>query len=137
MPDIDVVDSTWIGAGPRAVGAIVSAAARWRRWWPDLDLAVEEWRGPKGMRWLVRSAAHGRFAGTMEVWLEPVDEGVVAHYFLRLDPVGEPVTVHARERLVDGYRKRAKQVMWAIADEVDPDRLARVSAPSVGSHADA
>ena len=129
MPDVDVVDSTWICARPAAVAAVVAEPANWRRWWPDLVVEVEEWRGTKGVRWSVRAPRH-RAAGTMEVWLEPAFEGVVAHYFLRLDAEGrEPMSRRRSARCADAHRRRIKQVFWALSDQLDPSRLARVAAP--------
>lgn len=130
MPTIDVVDSTWFAGRPTAVAAIVAEPANWRRWWPDLDLAVDEWRGAKGVRWLVRSA-RGRaagLAGSAEVWLEPQFEGVVAHFFLRLDATdGRPVPRSRAEGVAHDYRVRTKQVFWALADQLDPGRLDRLT----------
>ncbi len=83
----------------------------------------------KGVRWLVRSAQGGRFAGSMEIWLEPVADGVVAHYFLRLDATGEAPSTRECERLVHQYRTQTKRAMWSVSDTVDPGRIARVSAP--------
>lgn len=69
-----------------APGAAVAQAfvspERWRRWWPDLSLTVTEDRGEKGIRWSVR----GGVVGTMELWLEPVLDGVIVHYFLHAEP---------------------------------------------------
>ena len=128
MPDVDVVDSTWIGARPATVAAVVAEPSNWRRWWPDLLLEVDEWRGDKGVRWTVRAPKHGA-AGTMEVWLEPAADGVVAHYFLRLDGAGGPLSRRRRERCADRHRRRVKQVFWALGDRLDPGRLARVASP--------
>jgi hypothetical protein len=130
VPTIDVVDSTWFAARPTAVAAIVAEPANWRRWWPALELTVVEWRGVKGVRWTV-DAATGRAAGTSgsaEVWLEPVHDGVVAHFFLRLEPVGGAALSRARiERITREYRQRTKQVFWALADQLDPGRLDRLT----------
>ncbi len=60
----------------------VADPASWVRWWPDLDLRVTRDRGVKGEQWAVR----GALAGSMEIWLEPVGEGTVLHWFLRADP---------------------------------------------------
>lgn len=132
-PEIDIVDSTWIGARPAALAAVVAEPANWRHWWPDLDLDVHEWRGAKGMRWTVRSARcrHGRgLSGSMEIWLEDVDDGVVAHYFLRLGSSAAPqLSRRQRERTIRAYRVRIKQVLWDVADDLDPARLHRVAAP--------
>jgi hypothetical protein len=47
-------------------------------------LDVVEDRADKGVRWTVG----GPFTGTMEIWLEPVLDGVVLHYFLHAEPTG-------------------------------------------------
>jgi hypothetical protein len=129
VPAIDIVDSTWIGARPSVVAAVVSEPSNWRRWWPDLDLTLDEWRADKGMRWIVRRSAAGN-VGSMEIWLEAAHDGVVAHYFLRLDSPGPRRMSHRRVmRAVDTYRRQMKQVLWALADELDPGRIARISVP--------
>jgi hypothetical protein len=123
------MDSTWIGVAPSAIAPLIADASRWSQWWPDLELRASEYRGLKGVRWLVRSAERGLFSGSMEIWLEPVAEGVVAHYFLRLDATAEAPSTRERERLVHHYRTQTKRAMWAVSDAVDPGRIARVSAP--------
>lgn len=132
MPDVDVIDSSWIGVAPGAVAPLIADAGRWPQWWPDLELRASEYRGPKGVRWAVTSAQGGRLSGSMEIWLEPVAEGVVAHYFLRLHSTGEPLAARESERLVHHYRTQTKRVMWSLSDTVDPDRIGRVSAPRDG-----
>jgi hypothetical protein len=130
MPDIDVVDSTWICVRPAVLAAILAEAADWRRWWPELDLALEEWRGDKGVRWTVRPG-EDRLAGSMEVWLEAAFDGVVAHYFLRLDRVdGRPVGRRRARRLTDAHRRRTKQLFWTLGDQLDPGRLQRSAPPA-------
>ena len=127
MPAIDIVDSTWIGASPSVVAAVVAEPSNWRRWWPDLDLTLDEWRADKGVRWTVRRSAAGN-VGSMEIWLEPAHEGVVAHYFLRLDSPGRRRMSRQHVlRAVDTYRRQVKQVLWALADELDPGRISRIS----------
>ena len=136
MPAIDVVDSTWIAAPAATVAAAVAEPANWRRWWPGLELQVSEWRAAKGVRWTVPSVA-GRagLSGSAEVWLEPAGEGVVAHFFLRLDPVtGRTVSRREVDRVSAEYRRRTKAAFWALADRLDPARLQRhVSAAEPGS----
>ncbi len=132
MPDVDVIDSTWIGVAPTAVAPVIADASRWPGWWPDLDVRASEYRGVKGVRWLVRSAHGGRLAGSMEIWLEPLADGVVAHYFLRLDATGTRVSTRECQRLVHHYRTQAKRVMWHLSDSLDPGRMRRVSAPGNG-----
>ena len=70
-----MADETFVAADPAAVGRAVSDPASWRRWWPDLRLNVVEDRGDKGVRWTVT----GPLTGTMEIWLEPVLDGVLLH----------------------------------------------------------
>lgn len=132
MPDVDVVDSTWIAVAPTAIAPVIADASRWPGWWPDLDVRASEYRGVKGVRWLVRSAHAGRLAGSMEIWLEPVAEGVIGHYFLRLDATGTRLSRRERARLVEHYRTQAKEVMWELSDTLDPGRMRRVSAPRTG-----
>jgi hypothetical protein len=130
VPDIDVVDSTWICARPRQVAAVVAEPANWRRWWPDLRLEVDEWRGDKGVRWSAQAPVL-RAAGTMEIWLEPEFDGVVVHYFLRLDAGdGRPMPPRRSSAAADAARRRVKQTFWALGDQLDPGRTARVAAPS-------
>ena len=81
MPDLDVVDETFIVAPPKLVAAVFADPACWRRFWPDLVLEIYADRGDEGVRWTVRGAV----VGTMEVWLEPMLDGTILHYFLRVD----------------------------------------------------
>lgn len=127
MPEVDVVDSTWICAPPGVVATQVARPENWRRWWPRLELTVVEWRGDKGVRWEVHGERGGT-AGTMEIWLEPAFDGVVVHNFLRLDGVGRPLGRRRRERLIRAHRGRTKQAFWALGDQLDPARFARRSA---------
>ncbi len=81
---IQIADETFVAADPAAVGSAVSDPKDLRRWFPDLALTVVEDRADKGMRWTVA----GPLTGTMEIWLEPVLDGVVLHYFLHAEPSG-------------------------------------------------
>ncbi|WP_375475011.1 polyketide cyclase / dehydrase and lipid transport [uncultured Jatrophihabitans sp.] len=130
MPVIDVVDSTWIAARPPVVGAVLAQPANWRRWWPELELRVDEQRGEKGVRWLVPAVAGDRgrgLRGSAEVWLEPALDGVVAHFFLRLDPaLGRRVPGRLVRRLTARSRRRAKEAFWSVGDALDPARAARL-----------
>ena len=127
MPAIDVVDSTWIAAPAATVAAVVAEPGNWRRWWPGLELQVTEWRAVKGVRWAVPSVAgHAGLSGSAEIWLEPMAEGVVAHFFLRLDPApGRVASRRLVERVTGEYRRRTKTVFWALADQLDPARMHR------------
>jgi hypothetical protein len=130
MPEIDVADATWIAVRPSVLAPLVADPGNWRVWWPELDLAVAEDRGSKGMRWTVRADRAGRVTGSMEVWLEAADDGTVAHFFLRLDGQPGPVRRRERARLERVYRTRAKRIFWAMSDRLDPGRWGRVAAPS-------
>jgi hypothetical protein len=132
VPEIDVVDDTWIGVGPTVLGPIVGDAANWPRWWPELTVTVQQRRGVKGMRWLVPSGRGGTVTGSMEMWLQPVDDGTVVHYFLRLDGKARPLRGRERERLQHEYRVRMKAILFALADRVDPGRIARLAGPPTG-----
>ena len=81
---IQIADETFVAADPAAVGRAVGDRAAWRRWFPDLLLEVVEDRAEKGVRW----TTSGPLTGTMEIWLEPVLDGVVLHYFLHAEPTG-------------------------------------------------
>jgi hypothetical protein len=84
MNSIQVADEMFIAAAPALVGEAVADPADWRRWWPDLRLEVVEDRGEAGVRWTVT----GPLTGTMELWLEPMLDGVLLHYFLHAEPTG-------------------------------------------------
>ncbi|GAA3530276.1 hypothetical protein GCM10022222_11510 [Amycolatopsis ultiminotia] len=81
---LDLVDETFIAVPPGTLAAAFADPSSWRRYWPDLVLEVYTDRGDKGLRWTVT----GALIGTMEVWLEPVLDGTVLHYFLRATPAG-------------------------------------------------
>ncbi len=83
-PALDLVDETFIVVPPATLAAAFADPRAWRRYWPDLELQVYTDRGDKGLRWTVT----GALIGTMEVWLEPVLDGTVLHYFLRATPAG-------------------------------------------------
>ncbi|MGH8959773.1 MAG: polyketide cyclase / dehydrase and lipid transport [Jatrophihabitantaceae bacterium] len=128
MRDIDVVDSTWICTPPGTLAALVAEPGNWRRWWPALELTVDEWRGNKGVRWTVGPSERGSVVGSMEVWLEPRLDGVVAHFFLRLGRAdGRPLGRRRVRTLTDRYRTSAKELFWALGNQLDPGRVARVS----------
>lgn len=106
MPDLDIVDETFVAVPPKVVAAVFAERAAWRRFWPDLALEVYADRGDQGVRWTVRGAV----VGTMEVWLEPMLDGTLLHYFLRADlPEG------ARRRPRDLRRERTRRQLAAKA----------------------
>lgn len=106
MPDLDLVDETFIAVPPKLVATVFAEPAAWRRFWPDLVLEVYADRGAEGIRWTVRGAV----VGTMEVWLEPMLDGTVLHYFLRVDLPGGH-----RPRDVRRERTRRQLAAKAIA----------------------
>lgn len=133
-PVIDIVDSTWFTARPATVAAILAEPDNWPRWWPGLELTIDELRGDIGVRWFVHSVAGGHecgLTGSAEVWLESTCGGVVAHFFLRLDPrPGTQVTQRLIDSVTDDYRMRTKQAFWALADQLDPGRMTRHTSTS-------
>lgn len=128
VSEIEVVDSTWIGTPASRVAAAVAEPANWPRWWPELVVRVVEPRGEKGVRWAVGPSERGTVAGSMEVWLEPQLDGVLAHFLLRLDGTdSHPLGRRRVRRLSEKYRVRAKDVFWGLGNQLDPGRLARIS----------
>ncbi|WP_066907061.1 polyketide cyclase / dehydrase and lipid transport [Millisia brevis] len=102
MSTIQIADQTFVAAPAAAVAAYVADRSRWARWWPDLVLSVREDRGPAGIRWSVG----GALDGTMEVWLEPILDGVIFHYFVHAEPaapLADPVA-DVRRRRIAGKR---------------------------------
>lgn len=84
-PALDVVDETFLAVPPSSIAAVFADPRSWSRYWPDLELEVYTDRGEAGLRWTVK----GALVGTMEVWLEPVLDGTILHYFLRASPARE------------------------------------------------
>lgn len=121
MNSIQVADETFIAADPGLVADAIADPARWRQWWPDLHLQVVEERGDKGIRWTVA----GPLTGTMEIWLEPMLDGVLLHYFLHAEPAG--VSAHALAKLnlaklVHRRRVAGKNMSFRIKAELEADR---------------
>ncbi|MGQ0574651.1 MAG: polyketide cyclase / dehydrase and lipid transport [Pseudonocardia sp.] len=132
MTLIDVVDELFVVAAPEVVAAqLAGGPPRWRQLWPDLDLEVVADRGAAGMRW----TATGALVGSMEVWLEPVLDGTLLHYYLRADlPPGRRA---GRRRVTAEIRRRqraAKAVAFAIKDRLEAGRAPGApAAPARGS----
>ncbi|MGU3434076.1 polyketide cyclase / dehydrase and lipid transport [Actinomycetes bacterium M1A6_2h] len=97
MSSVQVADQTFVAAPGEVVARILGERHRWRRWFPGLDVSVREDRGGKGVRWVIG----GELVGTMEVWLEPSLDGVIVHYFLHAEPVGDanPVEITRARRI--------------------------------------
>ena len=126
MNSIQVADETFVAADPAAVGRAVADDASWRRWWPDLRLEVIENRADKGMRWAVT----GPLTGTMEVWLEPVLDGVVLHYFLHAEPSGAAAWQLARmnlARITHRRRVAGKNMAFEVKRTLEATRPVGVS----------
>ncbi|WP_099025022.1 polyketide cyclase / dehydrase and lipid transport [Mycolicibacterium palauense] len=121
MNSIQVADETFVAAGGSVVGAVIADPARWRRWWPDLRLTVVEDRGDKGIRWTVT----GPLSGTMEIWLEPMLDGVLMHYFLHAEPSGAAAWELARMNLAKiNHRRRVagKRMAFEVKAELESGR---------------
>jgi hypothetical protein len=129
MPLVDLIDETFIVADPATVAAALADPRRWRQWWPDLELAVFMDRGEQGVRWTVT----GALVGSSELWLQRFGDGVIAHYFLRVDPTRggsatEPASVRPRRRRRWAQRlARERALAWkravnALKDELEMGR---------------
>jgi hypothetical protein len=113
VPGVEIADDTFIVAAPADVAMVVADPRRWRRWWPDLDLAVSRDRGPAGIVWSV----HGPLEGEMEIWLEPVADGVVLHYLVRAD-TADPRPARLRQRRTRDWKRHAH----LLKDELEAGR---------------
>ena len=126
MNSIQIADETFVAADPVEVGRYVADHASWRRWWPDLRLTVVEDRGEKGHRWTIT----GALTGTMEIWLEPVLDGVVLHYFLHAEPSGAAAWQLARMKLPKmNHRRRVagKNMAFEVKQRLEATRPVGVS----------
>jgi hypothetical protein len=123
MPSVDVVDQTFLAVPPALLAAEFARPERWRELWPDLALEVMTDRGERGVRWTVR----GALVGSMEVWLEPVLDGTVLHYFLRADPPddrGRPAPLSPRRAAAEIARRQraAKAIALGLKDRLEAGR---------------
>ena len=98
MPEVDIVDDTWFGVAPQVLAPYVADPANWRRWWPDLDSAGRRMARGEGRALDGARRCRRALAGSMEVWLQDVDDGTVAHFFLRLDGVRRRLRRRERAR---------------------------------------
>lgn len=120
---IDLIDETFVVAEPAELARIVADPGRWRAWWPDLELTVFMDRGNQGIRWSVT----GALVGSTEIWLEPVADGVLVHYYLRADRAGSPLPDtpagwRAADRLRAARARAWKTHVWALKDEMERGR---------------
>ncbi|HEY9390387.1 MAG TPA: polyketide cyclase / dehydrase and lipid transport [Mycobacteriales bacterium] len=119
MPQIDLIEESFVVAEAHRVAAVLRDPARWVTWWPDLSLSVFQDRAEQGVRWTVS----GALVGSMEVWLEPHADGVIVHHYVRADMAGDrtprprTVTREARRRA-----RHAKRLFWALKDELEGAR---------------
>nr|WP_141978276.1 polyketide cyclase / dehydrase and lipid transport [Saccharothrix saharensis] len=109
VPSVDVVDETFLAVPPAVVAAAFAPPGAWAEFWPDLSLEVYADRGAEGLRWTVA----GALVGTMEVWLEPVLDGTLLHYFLRADLPGDASDKRTR-REVRRRQLAAKRVSLGL-----------------------
>lgn len=126
MYSIQIADETFVAADPAAVGRAVADRDAWRRWWPDLRLTVVEDRGELGQRWTVT----GALTGTMEVWLEPMLDGVLLHYFLHAEPSGAAAWQLARmdlAKLTHQRRVAGKRMAFEVKRRLEAGRPIGVS----------
>ena len=126
MNSIQIADETFVCADPVDVGIQVADRANWLRWWPDLRLTVIEDRGPMGHRWTVTGAV----TGTMEVWLEPVLDGVILHYFMHAEPSGVAAWELARMDLAKTNHQRrvaGKNMAFEVKAKLEETRPVGVS----------
>lgn len=124
MASVDVLDETFLVVPQRSLAVIFADATRCSGFWPDLELTVYADRGDDGLRWTVG----GALVGTMEVWLEPVLDGTLLHYYLRADPPASDGTRSAarfaRHTAAETRRRQlgAKRIAFALKDELEGDR---------------
>ncbi|GAA3877044.1 hypothetical protein GCM10022243_47370 [Saccharothrix violaceirubra] len=121
---VDVVDETFLAVPPAVVAAVFADPAAWPGFWPDLLPAVYADRGVEGMRWTVT----GALVGSMEVWLEPMSDGTLLHYFLRAELPGTPTPRRVRAEI----RRRqlaAKAVAFGLKASLEAGRPAGVAPP--------
>ncbi|ASO22180.1 hypothetical protein FHR81_004808 [Actinoalloteichus hoggarensis] len=124
MHVLDLADDTFLAVPPRVVAAEVAAPAFAARYWPELDLRVYADRGVKGRCWTVAGPLHG----TMEIWLEPVLDGTVLHYYLRADPLApdgswHPVGGAALGRLARRWRVAGRRAALELKDRLETGRV--------------
>ncbi|GAA1222397.1 polyketide cyclase / dehydrase and lipid transport [Prauserella alba] len=122
-PALDIVDETFLTVPPSTLAAVFADPAAWRRYWPDLLLEVYTDRGEQGLRWTVR----GALVGTMEVWLEPVLDGTLLHYFLRATPVtgeGQRLSGARLRREFDRRARAAKAIALELKVTLEDGRAA-------------
>jgi ribosome-associated toxin RatA of RatAB toxin-antitoxin module len=119
MPSLDISCDDLVVADPAYVADRLGEDTLWREWWPELTLTPSERRGLEGVRWAVTGAA----IGTAEWWLEQVRDGVVVHWYLRVDPVRR-TGARGLAKLQEQYVARYRDNIWRFKDEVERGRAA-------------
>jgi hypothetical protein len=121
MPLLELVDETYVSAEVAAVAVVVHDPVRWGEWWPGLTLTPFMDRGDLGIRW---SAVGAGWIGSIELWLEPVGDGVLVHHYQRLDPVGGSRRWSSRDlaRQRDRRAREWKRQAFALKDALEGDR---------------
>lgn len=122
-PALDLVDETFLAVPPSTLAAAFADPRAWAHYWPDLVLKVYRDRGDEGLRWTVR----GALVGTMEVWLEPMLDGTLLHYFLRATPAdtaGNPLRLKPRDlrRAYDQRARAAKAIALDLKETLEDGR---------------
>lgn len=115
---MDVMDETFLVADRAELAARFADPATWRRLWPDLALQVFADRGDAGIRWSVG----GAWTGSMEIWFEPVLDGTVLHYFLRVDPAHGALSRRRATREAQRRQRAAKGLALALKADVEAGR---------------
>lgn len=117
MPQVDIVQETFVAAPPAVVAERLARPDVRAALWPDLGVTVRRERGLEGQRYGVTAPG---WAGSAELWLAPCLDGVLVHAYLRLDraaPGARPRRGERRRR--DAAMRRA---LWAFKDELEADR---------------
>lgn len=117
VASVDVIDETFLVVPRSVVAAAFAPPSAWRRFWPDLDLQVYLDRGDQGLRWTVG----GALVGTMEVWLEPVLDGTMLHYFLRAE-LPDGVSAKHVSREIRRRQLAAKEVSLGLKMTLEAGR---------------
>lgn len=118
MPQVDLIDETFVVAPPAVVAEELKAPEMWRRLFPDLECAAYLDRGSEGVRLTVT----GALVGTSEFWVEPWGDGAIVHYYLRADPV-EPLSPKRLIRAGERHRVRLKEGLNALKDRLEAGRV--------------
>ena len=115
---VDVMDETFLVVDRSELAARFADPAQWPLLWPDLTLHVFTDRGDAGIRWSVT----GEWIGSMEVWLEPVADGTVLHWFLRVDPATGVIGPRDATREVLRRQRASKRIAFALKAELERGR---------------